>query len=129
MKIPSLFKSFHEDSANYQTLPANAAKPTADVTKRSTSQNILDLYILDFLDELAEVVQLFAIYFSKRDDNLLKYLVFLLVSLWMPTNSDAIYCNSRSSRCMNCETDFAVYDCAHERYVDSLLDFVLFQPC
>ena len=66
-------ESFHEDSANYQTLPAKAAKPTADVTTRSTSQNILDLCIPDFLDELAEVIQLFAIYFSKRDDNLLKY--------------------------------------------------------
>jgi hypothetical protein len=92
---------------------------TTGSTQRHRSANPLDSNFLELLDELLLVLQLFAVSYSRHSSSILAVFSVLLLSIWSPTSLDNVL--QKNLRCLNCESEYACFECISERYGLSLL--------
>lgn len=75
--------------------------------------NPYDISSLELFQEFSLFLQLFAISYSRKDASLIGVFTFLLLSSWIPITAD--HSVLKNVRCMNCETEFACFECIAER--------------
>jgi hypothetical protein len=78
------------------------------------SNNALENLSLDLFEELSLVLQLASICFSRQDCSIFAAFTFLLLSAWLPILPD--HSVHKFLRCMNCESEYACFECISERY-------------
>lgn len=77
------------------------------------SDNPLENSALELYDELSTALQLFSICYARNNSSVFASFTFLLLSLWLPVSHD--HHLQKHVRCMNCESEFACYECISDR--------------
>jgi hypothetical protein len=88
-------------------------EPTVSSTPRHRFLNPLDANLLELLDELLLVLQLFAVSYSRHSSSILAVFSVLLLSIWSPASLDSVL--QKNLRCLNCESEYACFECISER--------------
>lgn len=102
-----------DDAANGVMEDESAHSVRRGVPMNHKAINPYEICSLELFQEFSLFLQLFAISYSRKDASMIGIFMFLLLSSWIPITSD--HSVLKNIRCMNCETEFACFECISER--------------